>query len=1005
MAEPPASELAQRADTTAGGGFERPVLLILFFLSGVAALLYQVAWFRMLHMIFGVTGFAMATVLSAFMAGLALGSLIGGRIVDRRKNPLLFFACLQVGIALFALAFPTIVEGIRGIVVQFRHIWQGNFYVHSLMRFVLSFGVLLVPTTLMGATLPVLARHFVRRQRMLGADVGALYSVNNWGAVLGALAAGFLLIELLGVRGTTYVAAAINLGIGLAAWALSRRAPAPDAPAGDETPAPEPEANGSAAPAYPRYVLYIVLWVFALEGFTSLGYEVVWTRILTACGVVVITYAYSLVVATFIAGLAIGSLLVRRRIDRGKDLLKLLGGIEIAIGVVAVCLLPLFSHENEIFRYILPARPVSWPLYMLITTGWLALLILVPTTLMGATFPLVSKIYTTNFRQLGRRLGVVGCMDTVGSIFGAFAGAFILIPLLGMQKSVLALAAVNVVIGLAVILGHPRLGWKWKTVVTAVLVSAGIATYFFAPTDVRFLPWRRADADIEKARGFYLIDYMEGVDATVVVKYDFGSDVRTIDVNGINVAGTGRHLETTQRVQAHLPLLLYEAHNGKPAERVLSVGLGSGTTSWSLTQHKELKQIDCVELLKEVKQSAQKNFQDLNHNVFAAPRYHIFIEDARSFVLASGKKYDLIMDDSVHPAYKGNANLYSRDFFRDCRRALKENGIMSVWTPAWAISDEDLRMIFNAFLDVFPYATLWFPNNSMSKHMLLVGTTEKLRIDLPTVIARMQQETVRQDLAKIDMDDPFFLLNSLLLDEEALRGFSKGGKTHSDDHPYLAFSCPKSWYRAKLHDPWVERLKWLRASSGAVTSSVTRFGRDPQEAQRNRERLRRGRELTDVLRQAYYLDYERKPKEAAAEAERALRLDQDNKSCLLIWSQTQCKIAAEDFARAAKLKRVELLQSAARRCLRVIERNPGFSQAYWILAQIAISRGELNRAVSSAERAVECAPWRAALRYHMAQLYGLRGDVEKAQQQLRELQRRFPDEPAVRDRLQELAGR
>ena len=1002
MSKTPAVERPQRTELAARDGGERSLLLLLFFLSGVAALIYQVTWFRMLHMVFGVTGFAMATVLSAFMAGLALGNLVGGRIIDRRKTPLLFFACLQFGIVLFAVAFPSIVGGITAVFVQIRRVWHGSFYVFSLMRFVLVFGVLLVPTTLMGATLPVLARHFVRRPGKLGADVGALYSVNNWGAALGALAAGFVLMELLGVRETSYVAAAINLGIGLSAWTLSRRAPAPDAAGEIVTPARAPEEEASAAPLYPRHVLHIVLWVFALEGFTSLGYEVVWTRILSASYVVITTYAYSLVVATFIAGLAIGSLLVRRYIDGGKDLLKLLGGIEIAVGVAAVLLLPLFKFSEQVFQWMEPRLAGSWVMWTAGTAGWLALLILVPTVLMGATFPIVSKIYATNFRQLGRRIGVVGCLDTVGSIFGAFAGAFVMIPLLGMQKSVLALAALNVAIGLAVIFSHPRLNWKWKSIVAAALVPVGIAACLLVPTDVQFLPWNSADADIEQGRGFYIADYKEGVDATVVVRHHFASDHRTLDVNGIPVAGTGRVLKTTQKVQAHLPLLLYEAHNGKPAESVLTIGLGSGSTSWSLALHDELKRVHCVELLKEVKQSAQENFQDLNHNVFDVPKYHVFIEDARTFVLASEKKYDVIMDDSVHPGFQGNANLYSRDFFSNCRQCLTERGVMSVWIPVYRISDDDLKMIFNAFMDVFPHATLWLPNNGLNKHMVLVGASEKLRIDLPKMIARMQDEKVREDLAVVDLDDPLFLLGSLLMDEEALREFSRGGKTHTDNHPYLAFSCPRSRRRYGVDDPWLDRIDRMRASSGSVIPYVTRFGRDPEEAQGNRQRLQTQIKLTDILRKAYRLFYSKKGNEALAEAERGLQLDGRNKSCLLVWSQSECLVAQGEFRAALELKRKELVQSAIRRCSGVLEKNPDFAMAHWTLGRIALKTGNLNQAIMSAEKAIQCDPERATRRYSLAWLYTGRGDFQKAQEQLRKLQQIFPGNPTVEKRLEEV---
>ncbi|NIP85726.1 MAG: MFS transporter, partial [Planctomycetales bacterium] len=583
-----------------GWGKVRGALIVLFFLSGTAALIYQVVWARMLHLVFGVTSFAVATVLSTFMAGLALGSLLGGRFIDRRGKPLLVFSVLQVGIGLFALLFPLVLEGLTGLYILIHQQWATTFYLFSLTRFALAFVVLLVPTTMMGATLPVLVKWFVRRPERLGSDVGALYSANNWGAVLGALVAGFVLMETIGVRQTSFVAAAVSIGIGLACLVLRRRAgPAEVEPAAELAPADPAETPG---PTYPKYVLHVVLWVFGLEGFTSLAYEVVWTRILAATSIVITIYAYSLVVATVIAGLAIGSYLIRRYADRVKDLLSLLGGIEIAIGLAAVALLPLFKLSEDVFWWA-GIYLQGWGKWTIATAAWMGALILVPTTLMGATFPLVSRIYTVNFRELGRRIGLVGFLDTVGSIFGAFAGGFILIPLLGMQASVLAIAAINVALGLAVVLAHPRLRPRRKLFVTAGLVAAGALAWLSVPHDVRFLPWSVAGG------GFHLLDYEESMDATVVVGHYFGHDWRGLAVNGTDVAGTGRLLESTQIAQAHLPALLYEAQNGRPPASALTIGLGSGGTSYSLSLHESLKDIHCVELVPAVPRAAREHFQ------------------------------------------------------------------------------------------------------------------------------------------------------------------------------------------------------------------------------------------------------------------------------------------------------------------------------------------------------------------------------------------------------------
>ncbi|MFO8006766.1 MAG: fused MFS/spermidine synthase [Candidatus Brocadiia bacterium] len=970
----------------------RTLLLVLFLLSGTAALIYQVVWTHMLHLVFGVTSFAVATVLSSFMAGLALGSLYGGRYVDRSRRPMVVFCCLQIGIGGFALAFPLIVEGLSFLYVLVRQHWLTNFYVYSLFRFVMAFGVLLLPTTLMGATLPVLARFFVRRRRKLGSDLGALYSANNCGAVLGALAAGFVLIELLGLLQTSYLAAAVSICVGLAALALHRRHAATPAPQpGAEPPAGESEPE---QPTYPRYVLHVVLWVFALEGFTSLAYEVVWTRILSASQIVITVYAYSLVVATFVAGLAIGSYLIRRFADRVKDLLSLLGGIEIAIGLTAVALLPLFKESEDLF-YWAGVHLQGWGRWTLATAGWMGALMLVPTTLMGMTFPLVGKIYTVKLSELGRRVGKVGYLDTVGSIFGAFAGGFVLIPLLGMQKSVLAIAAINVAIGLAVVLVHPRLRRWRKLLVTGGLAVVCAVAWTLVPHDVQFLAWHMARSGLAEGIGYHLLHYEEGMDATVTVVHLFTGDQRVVAVNGVDVAGTGRVLETTQSVQAHLPVLLYEAQNGRPPRSALTIGLGSGGTSHSLSLHQNLEHIHCVELLDSVRRAAVQYFAMLNHGVFNDPRYRLFIEDARTYVRAARREYDIIMDDSVHPSFQGNASLYSRDFFRDCRRKLSDDGIMSVWMPVFRISADDYRMIFRAFLDVFPHATLWRSNNAINKHMVLVGTREPLSIDLGKFRQRMAEPAVKADLARVDLEDPYVLLTSLLMDSAALRAYSQAARPHTDYHPYLAYSCPRSFRRFYVTDPWVERIEHMRSHGTDVLDHITNLGDTPEERDQNRQRLLREQRIADHLSDAFALHQRGQHQQAAAACREALRLDADHKIARWLLART-LSVGGQRLLEAGEL---EMAQQALQQAL---DADPGYGGAHMRLAGVQYTRGDLPRAIASARQALSLEPHRASWRYPLAIMYGHAGRWDAARQQLLKLQEALPGNEQVQQLLQQL---
>jgi len=957
----------------------RRILLTLFFLSGFTALIYQVVWLRMLELVFGVTSFAVATILSAFMAGLALGSFLGGKFIDKRRKPLAVFACLQIGIAVAALLFPAFLSGLTRLYVLIYRQWATSFYVLSLMRFAVVFLFLLVPTTLMGATLPVLAKFFVRSRNELGADVGSLYSVNNWGAVLGVLTTGFVLIETVGVKWSGLLAAAISIAIGLVTLYLHKRAAqVPSAKSASESPLTET----SEGVQYPKYIFHIVLWVFAIEGFTSLGYEVVWTRILASSMVIMSVYTYSIVVATFIAGLAIGSFLVRRLVDKRVDLLTILAGIEIGIGLSALFLLPLF-HVTESALHT-ERIPTNWGGSLMLTSLWVAALMLVPTILMGATLPVVSKIYVVNFRELGRRMGVIGCLDTVGSVFGAFATGFVLIQFLGMQKSVLVLAAINLLLGILVVSAHPAMRPARKAAWVSALLMVACAGYMFVPRDVRFLLPIFARGNVATGQGHHILYYNEGSDATVVVAERFFPVEKIIAVNGHGVAGTGRHLETTQILQGHLPLLLYEAQNGKTPRSALTIGLGSGGTSGTLSLH-DLEQIHCVELSPGVLQAAKQCFKRVNRNVFADPRYHVFIEDGRTYVLSAERKYDVILTESIHPAYPGNASLYSADYFRYCKARLADDGIISVWIPLYWLSSDDLKMICKSFSEVFPHATLWRGNNGHNKHAQLIATQGPLSIDFDVFRRELRRPRIRQDLARLDLENVFTLLNCHWLDERAFREYCKDAKVNSDDHPYLAYSAPRSCMREPV---WINRLSELFDIRTPVLPYVRFSGVGDDEIARCRKMLATEFDVVGRLTQGFALLSIGEFGDAMLKAEEARKLNPGDKTCTFLLSKIKWEMAKRQLAAGD-------LDMALQTARNLVASDPDFALGYRILCRVHGLRGELDQAIEAGEEARKRSPEDMTLRYQLAMLYAKRGQVEEARARLRALLEELPGDRIV----------
>lgn len=977
----------------------RKRLLLMFFLSGFCALVYQVVWVRMLGLVFGVTSLALSTVLSAFMAGLALGSYFGGRFIERRRDHLRVFGALQIGIGLFALLFPLLVAGMTALFVSVYRQWPAHFYVFSLMRFALAFGILLVPTTLMGATLPVIARCYVKGMPELGRDVAALYSANNCGAVLGALAAGFVMIHALGMREASFVAAALSLAMGAIAWHMNgRREGGRDSPGpASQQPQPNAETEEPAAetPTYPRHVVAVVLVVFAIEGFTSLAYEVVWTRMLASSFVVVTVYTYSLVIATFIAGLAIGSFLVRRFVDSKRDLLSILGCIEIAIALCAVLLLPLFQASDVPDR--LAGGDATWATATLATAAWLGALMLVPTTLMGATFPLVSRIYAVNFRELGRRIGKIGFLDTAGSIFGAFAGGMVLVPLLGTQGSVLLLAAMNAVIGLAVLLVHPALRLRSKAAVAAFVGAGALCACVLLPRRVMFLRPYLQRSDIARRDGFVILDYEEDTGGTVVVAKFLPENEKLLIVNGADVAGSGRILQTTQVVQAHLPLLLYESLNGRRARRALTIGLGTGSTSYSLSLH-DLETIDCVELVPGILRAAREHFQELNHNVFEDPRYRVILQDARTHVMATEQKYDVILDDSVHPGYEGNANLYSRDFFRHCRDRLTEDGVMSAWVPVFMLSTQDLQTISRSFQEVFPHASMWCARNGWNKHLVLVGTMKPLQIDFERFSEAVTRPKVQADLAQVDLGDPCFLLNALVLGEDDLRRYARSAPLHTDNHPRLAFTAARNLREFRMRAAWSQTLRNVLQQVSDISSHVRSYGETADATRANRECVEREARVVAHLDNGFYFGAIGRYSDAIRKGQAALEINPGNRSAHLLLAEARCGLASRLIAAGD-------LSAARQQCEEAARLLPDYFWAHAILAGIYAREGRLERAVQVGERARQLRPDDLSWRYSMAMLYEQAGLRRRAAEELRYVAQRVPNSAQAVEALARLRDR
>ncbi len=974
----------------------RPIrgpLLLLFFLSGLTGLVYEVVWTRLFSIIFGSTALAVSSVLAAFMAGLALGSRYFGRLIDRRGEELRIYGALEIGVGVSALLLLPGIAAIGWIFVEVYRAWHPSFFWMSLIRFGLSFALLVVPTALMGGTLPVLVRYWVRARDDVGRSMGHLYAVNTLGAMAGCFAAGFWAIATFGARGTVFVTAALNVVIGAIAVGLGRRrervdlaeaAPVPEGPS--PLAAEAATAVGAPSAAGARLTsrgVRIALVAIGLSGFLALAYEVVWTRVLLYV-LSASVHAFTIMLTTFLGGLALGSLLLARRIDRLRSGFRLFGVLEIGIGIAALGTVLFLSRFPAVHDFLLILfRVRSWTGLSAVKFVEAALIILVPTLLMGMTFPLVTRLYARDLPRLGSRVGNIIAVNTLGAVLGSFAAGFLLIPLIGTQATIVLLAVGNALLGGVLLVAGGDL--RGPRAALAVLAPAALVLGLgLRLPENAFLPVFGINL-----RGGEIAYCEEGMTGTVTI-HDSGG-TRLLSINGADVAGTSLMLRTTQKLQAHIPLLLH------PEPRsVLQVGLGSGETARSILLHPVERLVGC-DISPEVIE-AGAYFDAINRNVYENPRLDIVIEDAKNFVTYTEETYDLIMNDSVHPIFRGSSDLYARDYFVKCRNRLADGGMMSSWFPTALLSENDLKMLLRTFQDVFPQCSVWMGTNCVTRNALLLGwTSEKpFEIDFLRVARRIRSDpAVQADLAEVNLPNPFAVIDCFVLDSDAIREYVRESRVNTYDRPYMEFSAPKV-LAAGDRTLWARNVEAMAARRSPILPRLVNLGDDEETRDRVRERLRKRREASAYILRGLVHEIRQRPLDAHAEYTKALDiLPRDPIAHFLLASDERSLASLEDRVAAGTTDIAELLRlareyrtrgraaEAAELCRSALELDPAHPRAHRELAPLLYQLGEAGEARRIVDRAIELDPRYAGSYAIRGRLKADGGDLSGAEADLR----------------------
>ncbi|MGY2173689.1 fused MFS/spermidine synthase [Pseudomonas azotoformans] len=737
-----------------------PILIpaLLLFLSGGAALVYQVLWIKQLSLVVGVEVYAITAGISAFFAGLAFGGWLFGRLADRFARPLLLYAGLELLVALLGVG-ATLALGVAA--EPFAWLEQRI----GLLAWALPFALVGLPAVLMGGTLPVLVRSLGIDAKGLSQAGGRLYAANTAGAIVGTLLTAFVLIAQFGVRGSAMMAAMLNLLAAVGAVLAVRH-----------------QAPVEIAQPRPMQPARLALVLYAIAGGVALGYEVVWSQSIVQF-MSTRTYAFAVVLATYLTGLFIGSQLMSGRVERLRDPWGVFGLLIAGAGLVALLEITLLGRwlvllQTQAEALVLGLGASELPGMSARFAVAALCIVFVPTLLLGAAFPVALRLSVGN-RHVGRDVGAVVAFNTLGGIIGVMLCGFVLIPWLGLVRTLGVLAVVAGVVGyLAVRRGQGVKKGRRQAVIALGLVSLAIA--LLTPEDrlAKLLPG---------ARNASLAFYQEGRGATVAVVTQ-GQGARAFQrlyIQGISNTGDAMPSLRYMRIQALLPLLI---HNAEP-KSALVIGFGTGITAGALLRYPGLEHRVVAELLPAVVQAAPL-FKG-NFNAASDPGIDLRLRDGRQELLRNPQAYDLITLEPPPPSAAGVVNLYSQDFYQLAATRLEKNGLLAQWLPLPTQNIDDSRALVRSFLNVFPYASLW---TSEFHEMLLVGSLEPISLDVQRIRQRFEEPGVRSALADVGIDSAATLLATWVTDRKGLERFAGDTLPVTDDQPRIEYA---PWVRSK----------------------------------------------------------------------------------------------------------------------------------------------------------------------------------------------------------------
>ncbi len=946
------------------------VLVLVYLVSGVCSLIDEVVWLRLLKLIIGNTVYASSIVVSVFMGGLAIGAALMGRLCERFKKPLRTYALIELTITITVLLSPAALKLADAFYVWLWHTLHPGQGVLIFWQALLSGLVLLVPTILMGSTLPLLARFVTSVGKETGPLVGRLYALNMLGAAAGTFLAGFVLIRTIGVMGTLRTAALLNVGVACGGYLLHRvshrrvaasvvGAPPRGCPGQAQGPAPTASPLG----------LALLGGGFFLSGLACIGYELLWMRsIIHSIGT--FTYVFSAVLTVYLVGNVIGTMIGTRLVRRVKNPAATYAAILFVLGAAGVAYLPWLDLCNYRLLPWAATQPEIallgnvFPMLMARPLIQCTILFLLPSIVMGIGFPLMVQAWVDRVHRVGLSTGLAYSINTIGAVLGGLLTGFVLMPLLGLQASIITLGLVVVwaaaILWLVFVLPQTR-RWVVRGLVplAAVFVSVWAAQI---PADL----FVRTVALSGQEFGHGIVAMREGINTTVSVHRDPRYGALYLYTSGRIVAGTSRGFRGDQKMLGHFPVLLNQYAN-----RTLSVGFGTGESTACLAMH-EIDQIDCVEIAPEVVDFALEYFGELNLGDELDERTNMIYMDARNYLHLTERKYDVIMSDCTGMThFAENGSLFTKDYFECARDHLNEHGLFMSWIDTYTTQGRAvMNSVLGTMMEVFPYVTLWYPTPEPAPFFVVVGSEQLQKVSIRHILDELDRPAVKESLEKINLRDAVDVVSCYIADQNDIRRFVKQYTANTDNFPFIEFITTHQRAGRSVMRDFFEAVR-----SDSVYQHIDWAGADEVDKERWRARLDRVRQ---VARYVQLSQTSSMYDESLGYAMQGLEIVPDYPALQIARRSIERELLASGLQALAGGNP----ESAMAIGRAMLAKDPNAVAAWFLFSQASRAQGNTAAAMQAARRAVQMAPQDMGTYYNLWSILLWADDPAAAQETL-----------------------